>query len=301
MAVLEVKRQMTPSDVADVKGLLGAAKRFDGHHALDDHLWLDLVEGGHPGFAALLAWDGDRKRPIAYAQLSRTNDSWAMQLVVDPEHRAELMTLGPELLGTAHVLVSESGGGRVHWWVVEPTADHDAIAAQLGLRPDRLLHQMRRPLPTGLADGVATRPFEVGVDEETWLHVNNRAFHGHPEQGGWDVETLRQREKEPWFDPSGFLLHERDGRLAAFCWTKVHRDHDPALGEIYVIGVDPDFQGLGLGRGLTLAGLDHMAGQGVPVGMLFVDAGNEAALALYGKLGFTVHRSDRAYVGDVRP
>jgi mycothiol synthase len=292
---------MSDADVADVMRLLDAAAAADGHPALDDHLWLDLVDGGHDGFAGFLAWGPDRRRPLAYAQASRANDSWALQLVIDPEHRPALATTGAELLGAALVVVGEDGGGRVNWWVAEPSAEDDALAEKLGLRPGRLLHQMRRRLPTGLASVVTTRPFEVGRDEETWLEVNNRAFDGHPEQGGWDLDMLHQREKEPWFDPAGFRLHERDGRLAAFCWTKVHADQDPVLGEIYVIGVDPDFQGLGLGRALTLAGLDHMAGEGVPVGMLFVDADNDAALGLYGSLGFSVHRSDRAYVGEVRP
>jgi mycothiol synthase len=296
---LEIKRQISAQEIAEITELLQTAELSDGIRPLSDHLWLDLVEGGRAGFAGVVARETEGGRLIGYAQVSRGNSSWTLELVIDPGRRDRMTDVGEDLLRAALDVVAHDGGGQVHWWVFEPTPTHTAMAERVGLEPGRTLHQMRRPLPTDEHAGVPTRAFEVDRDEEAWLYVNNRAFWDHPEQGGWDRETLRQREKEPWFDPAGFRLHERDGRLAAFCWTKVHRDHDPVLGEIYVIGVDPDFQGLGLGRALTLAGLDHLAGRGVTVGMLYVDAENRAGIALYGKLGFEIHRTDRAYTGEV--
>jgi mycothiol synthase len=201
--------------------------------------------------------------------------------------------------------VRAGGGGAVYVWVRDPTTGDDAVAVAAGLQPGREQYQLRVPLP--LPDpGLSWRPFEPGRDEDAWLAVNNRAFAWHPEQGGWDRPMLERHLAEPWFDPAGFLLHERDGRLAGFCWTKVHpageADGDPALGEIYVIAVDPDFHGTGLGRDLTLAGLAWLHRErGTPVGMLYVDAANEAALGLYRKLGFTPHHTDRAYFSELSP
>ena len=108
---------------------------------------------------------------------------------------------------------------------------------------------------------------------------------------------MRARHRGPWFDPDGLLLVEENGRLAGSCWTKVHADTDPPMGEIYVIGIDPDFQGRGWGRALTEAGLDWLAGQGLTVGMLYVDADNTAAVSLYRSMGFMAHHIDRAYLG----
>jgi mycothiol synthase len=156
---------------------------------------------------------------------------------------------------------------------------------------------MRRPLPHPDRSAVATRAFVPGVDDVAWLAVNNRAFADHGEQGGWTEATLALRIAEPWFDADGFRLHEVDGRLVGFCWTKVHADTDPPLGEIYAIAVDPDAHGRGLGRELTLAGLDSLADRGIRHANLYVDAANAAAVRVYERLGFTVHRTRSAYSG----
>ncbi len=159
---------------------------------------------------------------------------------------------------------------------------------------------MRVGLPISApAPTITTRPFRVGQDEDAWLRVNNRAFAAHPEQGAWTIDILRSRQQQPWFNPNGFLLHDIDGELAGFCWTKVHLDTQPVLGEIYVIAVDPDQSGRGLGRELTVSGLRYLHQIGAPVGMLYVDSTNERALSMYRSLGFVAHHTQRAFVGNV--
>jgi mycothiol synthase len=201
------------------------------------------------------------------------------------------------LLGAALEAVVAHGGGEVHWWVQGATEQDEAIAAGLGLAPGRLLLRLERSLPTGFAVEIETREFRPGVDEAAWIRQNNRSFADHPEQGGWTLATLARQEAEPWFDPAGFLLHEQDGRLAGSCWTKLHpaSDEDPPMGEIYVIGVDPDFQGLGLGRQLTLAGLTSIEDRGIDRALLYVDAANIPAVTMYDRLGFELRRTDQAF------
>ena len=294
MPALEIKRHLAPAEVDEVRALVDRVEQADGRRPLSDHLWIDLLHGGGPGFAGLLARDASGEL-VAFAQLSAANESTMVELVVPHDRLRDLDRIGRQLLTEALVTVAADHAPPASWWVQQPTEAHDRLAASLGLTPRRTLLQLRRPLPTGITAGIEVRPFVVGADEDAWLAVNNRAFAGHPEQGGWDRATVLGREQEHWFDPTGFLLHERDGALAGFCWTKIHATHDPVLGEIYVIAVDPAFHGLGLGKALTLAGLDHLARVGITVGMLYVDADNSAAVGLYERLGFERHQTDRAY------
>jgi mycothiol synthase len=300
--LFEVVHRLAP-DVADqVRALAAAFAASEGHTGVDAHR-LDLATSGEaPGLVAALAWDDGHRNLVGYAQAVRSRGGWDVERILAPGSLGSPSSptrpeLGLRLLRTTLDALAVENGTDIRLWVYQATAADDRVGAALGLHPTRDVWQMRRPLPVPGADqrDLSTRPFEVGRDESAWLAVNNRAFGWHPEQGGWTLAELRAREAEPWFDPAGFLLHERDGELAGFCWTKVHDDTEPRLGEIYVIAVDPAWHGHGLGRALTVAGLDHLANVGLTVGMLYVEATNTPAVGLYQAMGFKVHHTDRVY------
>lgn len=180
------------------------------------------------------------------------------------------------------------------------TSDDDQTLTDAGWVLVRDQRQLRRPLPLDetVPSAFTARPFDADRDSDDWLEVNRRAFAWHPDQGTWRRDDLDRHLGASWFDPAGFLVHDgAAGRLDGFCWTKVHpqTDADPALGEIFVIGVDPVAHGTGLGRSLVTAGLDHLASAGLTTAMLYVESDNVAARRLYDSLGFTEHERHRWY------
>jgi mycothiol synthase len=200
---------------------------------------------------------------------------------------------GAALLGAVITEAAALGAETVELQATAAGEAHGAMAEANGMTLTREVLRVGRDLPVGEPWSLAVRPFRVGEDEAAWLEVNNRAFAWHPDQGGWTRADIEAREAEPWFDPEGFLVHEHDGRIAAFCWTKVHASERPPLGEIYVIGVDPDAGGRGIGRAIVLAGLDHLAGRGLRDAILYVESTNTVARRLYDHLGFTTVWTDR--------
>ena len=301
---LVICRRQAEEEIAEIAHLSADAEAFDRHKALGDHTWLDLVHVGRRGIYGFTARRKASSQLLGYAQVSWGNDTWSLEIVVHPMARKSELGVAESLISRCVAEIGINGGGHVHVWLPHRNPDLEVSLRQAGFSPGRDLIQLRRTLPleSDLARAeIQTRPFRVGVDEDAWLEVNNRAFANHPEQGGWTRETLEARQQETWFDPPGFLLHFRGERLAGFCWTKIHADAEPPMGEIYVIGVDPAFGGQGLGHKLCVAGLNYIASRHLHVGMLYVDATNENAIAMYTHLGFHPDHMDSAFVADIAP
>jgi len=283
-----------------IAALEAAARAVDGHDSLGDAVWRDLVNPGADSAGFLV--EGS-----AYLHVARdaADGSFTAGVVRLPEARDADTTIA--LLDSAVAHVAARGGRALKCWIFGATDADDATFAAGGFTAEKTLYEMRAPLPLSDSvpwpDGVTVRSFEPGQDEAEWLRVNNRAFAAHSDQGGWTEATLRTRMAEPWFEPELFLLAFDSLGLAGFNWLKQHpaRAPDPPLGEIYVIGIDPRAQGSGLGRALALNGLRMLYAAGAEAAMLFCSADNVSALALYRSLGFSVHRTDRAYTRAIEP
>lgn len=294
----------TSADVgsrAVVQSFCAAVATAHGHSVLSDHLRLELAD---PASSPLLAIARDGLDVVGVAMASEANRSIVIEVATSHLHDEPApIELVRDLVISLVRGIRDVDDRPITWWVRAHDPWADSVASTCGFSEQRRLLQMRVTLDDDLLGqletvAVPTRSFRPGVDETEWLRINNRAFAVHGEQGSWDEAALRRRIAADWFDADGFRLHERDGRLAAFCWTKMHAAtaHDAKLGEIYVIAVDPDHAGTGLGRSLTAAGLVSIAQRGVREAMLYVDADNPAAVALYRSLGMEVHHIDRSFV-----
>ncbi|MGA7205437.1 MAG: mycothiol synthase [Specibacter sp.] len=296
----------------DILALLDAAEDADGSPPFSEQTLVELKarqSGPHAVLTLLThAPEGDTPREgqdlAGVAVVVLNGGEGVLEIAVHPTYRNE--GVGSMLVDK---LVEVRGLQGIKAW---SHGDHEAaadLAASYGYRAIRDLWRMRLvrqgpldvPAPAGatpLPDGVKVRTFVPHQDEAPWLAANAAAFAHHPEQGAMTLADLQARMAEPWFDPAGFFLAVNGaGEILGFHWTKVHpaRAGQAEMGEVYVVGVTPAAQGLGLGKALTLRGIEHLHASGLRAIMLYVDADNEAAVALYRKLGFTKWDSDVMY------
>ena len=333
MADLRWTDSLTATEAAQVAALVAAARAADGVKPLSDDVMLTIRPDAEasPGRSHLLAGFDGPLGTVGYAQLAQVGGgAWEAELVVHPDERrrgvgAALVDALCQAVARAPGIADIAAGpaATLDIWAHGDATAAAALAGRAGFDRGRVLLQLRRPLAAAGADGVGAgdgvaelalpapvwpdgvtvRTFEPGKDEAAWLALNALAFASHSEQGRWTEQDLLLREAEPWFDPAGFFLAERDGELVGFHWTKVHAQ-DPApplnapaapVGEVYVIGVHPERAGGGLGRALTLAGLSYLRDRGLTAVLLYADEDNARAVRLYEKLGFIRYAVDAQY------
>lgn len=299
--VLAVKGSADEQLLSDVRALVSAAAESDGNPPLSEQTLVTLraADAGAHSVLTLALYSPDDKSDPATARdlagfavvVDEPDGTGVLEIAVHPSYRNQ---------GVADRLVGElkntRGFAGLKAW---SHGNHEAaadLAARYGYGPVRELWKMRlttaaAQLPgAAVPDGVRLRAFVPGQDEDAWLAANKAAFAHHPEQGSMTRADLEARMAEPWFDPAGFLLAvDSSDRILGFHWTKVHQRHGdhPAMGEVYVVGVAPAAQGSGLGKALTIAGIKYLQDLGLHAVMLYVDADNVPAVALYRRLGFT--------------
>jgi len=315
---LSVTSHLTDAEVAEISELVAVVLQADGLHPLSEHVWLHVSHGGDNHDQHFLMRKGGVL--VGYAHLDATDGvaGPSAELAVHPAHRR--IGVGRELVES---MLSTVPDKKLRLWAHGEQLAAIELARSMNFINTRVLWQMRRSLRTPLSPpvlppGIRLRTFSPDLDAQAWLELNSRAFANHPEQGGWLIADLESRMGEPWFSTDGFILAIADdtGDIAGFHWTKVHgatghtvhapKDHAPeahaheALGEVYVVGVDPNWQGTGLGRAITVIGLQHLRDLGLSQAMLYVDATNSPALKLYSSLGFTRWDTDVLYQRDTR-
>lgn len=277
---------LTDAQRAAVLDLAAAAEDADGVAPLNEEARLQLSGTSAIHWLAMID-DGSTPQTLAgYAQWQPQNDT--AQLVVHPSHRRA--EHGATLLDAMVADVAEPA-----LWAFGDLHAAQRFAASRGFVPSRGLHIMERSLtpsdPPNPPDGITLRPY-TDADAEAFLAVNATAFEGHPEQGHFSATDLANRQAETWWDPSGLILAEDADGLLGFHWTK---RHDGETGEVYVLGVHPRAAGQGLGGVLLEAGLNHLATGGATRVVLYVDASNTRAVALYERAGFRVAHTDTLY------
>ncbi|QTH59457.1 mycothiol synthase [Corynebacterium hindlerae] len=288
MTTFDIQSDQAPLH-PDVHALIERAASTDGCDPFSEQFLLGLSDP-RLGHIHLIARVGEDIVGVL------AHDGATAELVVDPGWRRQ---------GIASALIDAHGPGAV--WAHGDLVPAQHLAARLAATKTRELLVMRLTEPAPRAEIPAGyEVMSLAAAREQWgeradaelLRVNNEAFSWHPEQGGWDMQRWERAQEAHCFDPEGVLLlwEAPSGgeatKLAGFHWTKCLRSHqvsgEETVGEVYVVGLADNARGQGLGKPITLVGINHMQKHGYKQVILYVEAENRPAVATYESLGFSV-------------
>lgn len=300
-------KHLIPTLQEQVLSLIKSAQDFDNTPAIAEHVLLHLRHGGDKTDSHLVIQRDNQV--IGYAHLDKTDQvaGPSVELVIHPEHRGT--SIGSDLLKTAINVC----GDKMRLWSHGDLPEARALAQANNFIKVRTVIQMIKTLSevTPVNCNYQIRNFLPDLDNKDWLTLNNRAFANHPEQGSWNKADVAIRLNEDWFDEKGFFVAQDNDQLIGFCWTKIHGAHSHSylsgesthghapIGEIYVTAVSNQYAGQGIGKALTITGLNYLKHQELNSVILYVDEDNQRAIELYRSLGFIESGKDVVYARKV--
>jgi mycothiol synthase len=217
-----------------------------------------------------------------------------LDCLVHPEHRRR--SLATELFQRASRRAREAGARVAHVNVAEDNVAAKGLLTKLGFGLVRRFLELRRDLsgahlPAGEQGALAGRHLQPG-EEDKLAEIQNRSFAGSWGYNPTAVEEIVYRLGLPGRSPQDVILIGEGDRPVGYCWTEIDPAETAAMGArkggIYMLGVDPDYRGRGIGKRALLAGLAHLKSKGIDVAKLTVDSQNAAACALYESGGFKI-------------
>jgi mycothiol synthase len=136
-------------------------------------------------------------------------------------------------------------------------------------------------------------------EEDKLVQIQNRSFANTWGYSPNIIEEIIYRTSLPNCSPEDIILACDADKPIGYCWTKLNFGDKKAIsrgkGRIYMLGVDPDHRGKGVGKQVLLASLFHLKSKGIRIVELTVDSENKTACFLYRSLGFEVHTSSLWY------
>jgi mycothiol synthase len=224
-----------------------------------------------------------------------------LDCLVHPEHRRK--GLATELFHRASRRARELGARVVHVHVAEDNVAARGLLSKLGFRFVRRFLELRLDLSQAhLSDveqgDLASRHLQRGEEDEL-AQIQNRFFAGTWGYSPNTVEEIVYRLNMTGSSPEDVILVCEGDKPIGYCWTAVEPGENAAMGtskrRIYMLGVDPDYRGRGIGKRALLAGLAHLGSKGMEVAELVVDSENAAACALYESGGFKISSTSAWY------
>lgn len=168
-------------------------------------------------------------------------------------------------------------------------AARQRLFASLGMLPEH--HQLQLRLePDHFREGRFDRSYTVRLadapDVRYITRLQNRAF-----ASGWNYcpntpDELHYRMRMHGGEYSDTILLWVGKTLVAYCWTRPRRTAHGHAGVIWMIGVDPDWHGKGLGQAILAESVQRLRDGGAAVIDLTVNEENDSALNLYRQAGF---------------